>query len=217
MKRTEREHLKEDPFQHFVENTYGKLQKYRKVILSGIIAVVAVVLIIVVIGFLKSGSISTENEIYSEALSIKNNTELTVDQKIEKLSKLEIKSGISSSTWLFMAALHFEKGDLKKAEEILKVFPHTSSKLIEDQKRVLEAEVLAASGKHREALELLNKLFSDPQAEVGKDFILFKMAQMQVKTGQKEAAVTNLKKLIEDYPRSMYSYEARTLLSQLEK
>jgi hypothetical protein len=43
------------------------------------------------------------------------------------------------------------------------------------------------------------------------------MAKMQVDMNQKETAVTNLKKLTEDYPRSMFSYEARILLKKLEK
>lgn len=217
MKRKEREHLKEDPFMHFIEIVFGKLRDFKKEIIIGVTAVIIVIIALVVIGFVKSGSVSTENKLFSEALAIKNDAKLTVDQKIENLLKIESKGGLSSATKLFLAGLYFEKGDIAKADETLKAFPSTGSKLIKDQKRLMEAEILAASKKHKEALELLNKLFNDPDSEVGKDYVLFKMAKMQVDSNQKETAITNLKKLTEDYPRSMYSYEARTLLSQIDK
>jgi len=217
MKRKEREHLKEDPFQHFIEIAFGKLRNFKKEIIIGVSAVIIVVVAIAVIGFVKSGSASTENKLYSEALAVKNDTKLTVDQKIEKLQTIETKSGLSSAVTLFLAGLYYEKGDMEKAGEILNAFPNSSSQLIKDQKDLMKAEVLAATKKHKEALEVMNQLFNDADSEIGKDYVLFKMAKMQVDSGQKDTAATNLKKLTEEYPRSMYSYEARTLLNDIEK
>lgn len=216
MKKKERAHLKEDPFQVFIQKVLDILGKYKREIVIGLAAGAAIVLIILVVVFIKSGSVASENRLYAEALSIKNNDDLGVDQKIEQLSKLDSKSGISSSSKLFLAALYFEKGDLEKSKEVLDDLS-SSSKLIDGEKELLEAEILNASDKQQEALGLLNKLLADPKSEVAKDYVLLRMAKIQVKTGQNETAVTNLNKLVDDYPQSYYSYEAKALLSKLGK
>lgn len=217
MKKKEREHLKEDPFQHFIEKAYETLRKYQKMILIGIGAIVAVIIIIILVVFIKSNIASGENRTYSYALRIKNAEWLNVDQKIEKLAKLNSKSGISAAVKLFLASLYFEKGDLAKANEVLKSFSKSSSGLINSEKKLLEAEILNASDKSKEALDLLNTLFVDPKSEVPKDFTLLKMAKIQLKNGQLETATTNLNKILDDYPQSFYTTEAKNLLKGLAK
>ncbi|MCP5048443.1 MAG: tetratricopeptide repeat protein [bacterium] len=217
MKKKEREHLKEDPFRQFIKNALDALKKYQKQIYIGLGAIVLLALILVIVGIVRSGTVAKENRIYSEALSIQNNADLSTDQKIEKLDQLETRGGISASVTLILAALHFEKGDVKKAGEVLEGFSESSSSLINNKKKLLEAEVLSASGKKQEALDLLNSLLSDPKAAVPKDFVLLRMAKIQARTGKADTAVTNLNKLIADYPRSSYGTEARNLLGKLDK
>jgi len=217
MKRKEREHLKEDPFQVFIQKVLGILQQFKKEILTGLVAVVAIILIIVVITFLKAGSVSSENKLYSEALEIQKSESLTPDQKIEQLTQLENLSGISSSISLSLAAIYFEKGDMQKAKEVLDNSTDSKFRLISDKKKLLEAEISNASGKDKEALDILFKLFSDPKAEIAKDYILLKMARIQVKAKETDTAIANLKKLTEDYPQSNYSRDAQTPLKEIEK
>ncbi|MCX6583016.1 MAG: tetratricopeptide repeat protein [Candidatus Aminicenantes bacterium] len=216
MKKKEREHLKEDPFQLFIEKTVEILRKFKKEILIGVGAAVAIFLVILLVNFLRSGSRSTENRLYSQAIAIQDSTTLTLDQKIEQLSRLDIKGGISADIKIFLAALYFEKGDLAKAKEVLDKFSGSKFRIINEKKILLEAEILNATGKGKEALDILYKLFSDPKSEITKDFILLKMARFQVKTGQADTAAANLKKLSEDYPQSVYSQEAQALLSEIE-
>lgn len=216
MKKKEREHLKEDPFQHFIENTVETLRKYKKEISIGMGALVAIVLIVFLVVFLKSTSTSAENRLYSQAMAIQDSTSLTLDQKIERLSQLDTKSGISSDIKISLAALYFEKGDLAKAKEILEKFSGSKYKIINEKKLVMEAEILNATGKEKEALDILYKLFSDPKTEITKDFILLKMARIQVKTGQIDTATANLKKIEEDYPQSAYNQDVQTLLNEIQ-
>lgn len=216
MKRKEREHLKEDPFQQFIRKALAFLKQYRKLIYIGIGVVVAAGVIIAALVFIQFLSVGSENRLYAEALKIKNDGTLSVEQKIENLSQLHNKGGISAAVKLFLASLYFEKGDLEKSKEALKGFSSSKYKLINDQKMLLEANILIASNKTEEALELLNKLVSSPQSEVAKDFVLLKMARIQVRMDQEEAAINNLKKITDEYPQSFYSYEARRLLSELE-
>lgn len=216
MKKKERAHLKEDPFQIFIEKTIGMLRRFKGKIFIGFTVVVAIVIIIVFVNFLRTGSISTENRLYSEALKIQNSTTLTLEQKIKKLTKLDSKKGISSFNKISLAALYFEKGDIKKAKEVLDKFPASKFKLINDKKKLLDADILNASGKGKEALDQLYKIFLDPESEIAKDFLLLKMARIQVKTEQFETAVANLKKITNDYPQSFYRHDAQELLSEIE-
>jgi len=217
MKRKEREHLKEDPFQQFITTALEILRKYKKEIFLGIAAAVGVVLILVVMAIIQSYSISAENKLYAQAVNIKNDEKLSIEQKVEQLEQLESKGGISASIKLLLASLYFEKGDVQRAKEILDNFPTSKIKLLNDQKKLLQADILISSDKQDEALEILNQLLNDPRSEIANDFILLKMARVQAKTEQTETAVANLNKIIDEYPQSAYNYEARNLLNELEE
>jgi predicted negative regulator of RcsB-dependent stress response len=217
MKRKEREHLKEDPFQQFITQALEILRKYKREIFLGIAAAAVVVVIIIVMAIIQSISISADNKLYAQALNIKNDENLSVEQKVEQLGQLESKSGISASIKLLLASLYFEKGDVNKSKEILDHFPTSKIKLLNDQKKLLEADIFISSKKQDEALELLNQLLNDPKSEIAKDFILLKMARVQAKTEKTETAVANLNKIIDEYPQSAYNFDARNLLNELEK
>jgi predicted negative regulator of RcsB-dependent stress response len=217
MKRKEREHLKEDPFQQFITQALEILKKFKKEIFLGIAAVAGVVVIIVVVAIIRSYSISAENKLYAQALDIKNDEKLSVEQKVEQLSQLKSKGGISASIKLLLASLYFEKGDIQKSKEVLDNFPTSKIKLLNDQKKLMEADLLISSMKQKEALELLNQLLNDPVSEIAKDFILLKMARVQARTEQTETAVANLNKIIDEYPQSAYTFDARNLLNELKE
>ncbi len=216
MKRKEREHLKQDPFQIFIEKTLTFLKKFKKEIYISVIGIVVLVIVISLFLFLQSGSISSENRIYSQALDIQNSETLTLDQKIEKLNRLKIKRGISSSVKLITAAIYFEKGEIAKAKETLDTFKVSKFNLLNDQKKLLEADILSALDKKKEAADLLNRVYSDPESTIGKDFLLVKMARLQIGTNQTSTAITNLKKIGDEFPQSPFNQEARTLLAELE-
>ncbi|MGD2091623.1 MAG: tetratricopeptide repeat protein [Candidatus Aminicenantes bacterium] len=217
MKRKEREHLKEDPFQQFITNALEILRKYKKEILLGVAAAVVVVVILIAVAIIQSYSISSENQLYAQALNIKNDENLSLEQKVQQLGQLESKGGISASIKLLLASLYFEKGDWQKSEEILDNFPTSKIQLLNDQKKLLEADILISSDKQDEALELLNRLLNDPKSKIPKDFILLKMARIQAKTDKTETAVANLNKIIDEYPQSAYNFEARNLLNELKE
>jgi predicted negative regulator of RcsB-dependent stress response len=214
MKKKERAHLKEDPFQKFVEKVLEILRKFKRELIIGGGIIVAVLIVIVVISVFKSHSTSVENRLYARGLSIQNNPDLSVDEKIEKLGQLNNKNGISAANQLFLASLYFEKGEIEKAGDALKEVPECKIKIIDDQKKLIEADILTAMGKPREALDLLNKVMADSQSDLPKDFLLIKISRLQIQTDQKKAAADTLQKLIDEFPQSVYFTEARTLLEQ---
>lgn len=216
MKRKEREHLKEDPFQVFIRKVLDILKQFKKEIYIGLGVIAAVVVVLTVMSFLRYGSVSSENRLYKEALDIRNSETLNLEQKIEKLTQLDYKRGISSSSRIVLATLHFQNGDMEKAQKELADFSGSKFKLINEKKELLDAEILAATGKGKEALDRMYALYSDAGSEISKDYLLLRMAKIQIKAGQLEPASINLKKLTEEFPQSMYSREGQTLLTEIE-
>jgi predicted negative regulator of RcsB-dependent stress response len=215
MKKKEKVHLKEDPFQIFIEKTIEKLRKYSRIILTSFIAIIIVIMIFLLLKYLNIGSISAENNLYSEAIKIQESKTLSLDEKINQLEQLKPRKGISSSIQLFLASLYFEKGDLIKSKEVLGNFQESDIQLINEKKTLLEAEILNASDKGTEALDQLHKMYTDPDCQITKDYLLLKMARIQIKTGQIETASINLKKITEEFPRSTYRQDAQELLTQI--
>jgi len=216
MKKKERAHLKEDPFINFIEKVIDKIKQFKKEIYFALGIILALAIILLVIIFFKSRSISADNKLFSQALEIKNSSALNREQKIDELSKLKNRSGISSAIQLYIASLYFEKGDFESAKENLDKFRTSHLKVINDQKKLLEAETLAAMDKEREAIDILNKLLSDGKSELAKDFVLLKLARIQIQGNQIQAALTQLQKLTDEFPQSVYAEEARTLIEKLK-
>lgn len=216
MKRKEREHLKEDPFVNLVEKIVHFLRKYKKEITIGVSAAALILVILIVIIIMRSSSINKENELYAQALTIKNSETLTINRKIEELEKIKSRNGISATNKLFIANLYLEKGDIEGVSRTLAEIKNPRLKVINDQKQLLEAELLYAQDKTTEAIEKMNLLLADPGLEISKDQIVFRMATIQLKSNDNEAAKASFNKLITEYPNSFFANEARTFLEELE-
>ena len=88
--------------------------------------------------------------------------------------------------------------------------------IINDQKLLLEAQILGASEREREALDLLNQLLADSGSEVAKDYVLLLMAQFQFKARQLDSARDTLERLLEEFPLSAFTSRARQLKLDIE-
>jgi len=216
MKRKEREHLKEDPFVDFVGKIVEGFNKFKKWILFGGGVLIVIVLVIVIFIFFRSKSISNENDLYARAFSIKGSNTLSSGEKLTELKKLKPKSGISSAIDLFIASIYFEEGEMGTARQIIDESSKSKVKLINDEKILLKAEILNSMNKHKEAINLFNKLLADRDLKISKDFILLKVAKIQLKMGHKKLAISNLKNLTKDFPQSFYYNDAITLLGEIE-
>lgn len=216
MKRKEKEHLKADPFVNFVEKVITFLKNNRRLLLAGAGIALLLVIALLVVFFFTNLSAAGENKLYASAFSIRSNTNMSIDQKISKLQELKFKKGISSVGQLFIAALYYEKGDLPNAEKTLQQYSGSSIAIINDQKKTLEAQVLAAGGKSQEAMNLLNRMLEDKQTQMGKELIIMMLAKIQTKSLRQEEAVSSLKRIISEYPNTPSANEAQTLLSVSE-
>jgi len=82
MKRKEREHLKEDPFAAFIETVLNKFSELKKEILTILGVIVLIGIIIVVVLFLRSSSVDSDNTVFSKAIAIRQSNDLSTDQKL---------------------------------------------------------------------------------------------------------------------------------------
>lgn len=213
MKRKEKEHLKADPFVHFFELALAFFKNNRRFILAGAGIVLLLLIVMLSVFFFADLSAASENKIYASAFSIRNDTAMSIDQKIGKLHELKFKKGISSAGRLFIAALYYEKGDLANAEKTLRQYSSSRIAIINDQEKILEAQVLAATAKNREAMDLFKQMLEDKETAMGKELVILMLAKMQTKNQLREEAVASLKRIISEYPNTPSAQEAQTLMS----
>jgi predicted Zn-dependent protease len=216
MKRKEKEHLKADPFVHFVEISIAFFKDNRRQFLIGAGMILLVVITFLVVFLFSSLSSAGENKLYVSAFRIRTAANMNVDQKIAKLQELQFKKGISAVGRLFIAALYYEKGDLQNAEKNLNDFPGSRIAIINDEKQMLAAQVLAARGKSKEAINLLTQMLSTEKTKINKDAIIMLQAKMQIKNQQKQEAVASLKRILVEFPNSPTTIEAQNLLSAIQ-
>ncbi len=216
MKKKERVHLKDDPFVDLVENAIQFFKRFRREILWGGGALLGVLVLVLALLLIRSSSWDKENRLLTQALEVRNDTGLTVDEKIERLKVLNAQRGIAAVTPLFVAQLYYEKGEFTHAHEALNKFSDSWIPLINDQKRMLEAEILSALGKDKEAQDILNLLLSAAETQLSKDYVLLNLAKMQMKSGHNSEARNSLRRIIGEFPNSLFAQDAQTFLETLE-
>jgi len=216
MKRAEREHLKEDPFELFITKVLNELNLYRKQIIVGVIAVVALLGIFLTVQYFGQQAKIKDNQLLSEGMGIINSVALTPEQKIVELKKISVShKGKSAALILQLANLHIAVGDRAAARALLDSTPTFSLPLLEDQRQLFNALLMSDEGKINEAIDQLQRLLGDKSSTINRDMLLFKLADLQTRVGNTDAAKDNFKRLMEEFPQSMFAYRAQQSLEKL--
>ncbi len=200
MKRSEKEHLKEDPFKIFIANAIETIKESKRIVITGVIILAVLITIILVFLHFKSEAQIKANINFQEIVKIMDSKK-TADEKINELKKIESNSGINGISKLNIASLYFMKQEYKKAEETLASFS-SSIDILDEKKTILQSEIFEAQDKKEEALALLSKLIKKDIMETPKDSVLLKIAKLQKVLNKKEEAIKTLKGLIKDFPKS---------------
>jgi predicted negative regulator of RcsB-dependent stress response len=216
MKKKEKEHLKADPFAHFIQQTLSFLKGHRRSFLLGAAAVALVVLVLLAVLLLSGARASGENARYAEAFRVRNDATLGTDEKIAALGKMTFGRGISASGHLFLAALHYEKGDLAGAEAALRAMPRSRMALLNDEKLALHAQLLAALGRGAEAEAELGRLLAGKKTALARELILLQLAKLQRKGRRGAEADATLKRIVAEHAGTAAASEAQGLLAAME-
>jgi predicted negative regulator of RcsB-dependent stress response len=212
MKKKEKEHLKADPFVHFFETALAFFKNNRRPLMVGAGIGLLAAVVLLAIFFFSSLSVARENRLYASAFAIRNDGGLSSEQKIAKLQELKFKNGISAAGRIFIAALYYEKGDVANAEKALQQCPDSRIPVVNDQKRLLSSRLLAAAGKNREAIDLLQRMAEDKKTAVNREVILLILAKLQAANRLQPEAESTLKRIVSEYPNTGSAMEAQTLL-----
>ncbi len=216
MKRAEREHLKEDPFEQFIANALDKLKQNRKPIIIGLIAVVALLGIVFATYFFMQYAEKKDNRLLNEGMGVVNSIALTPAQKVKELQQLPLThKGKAAALVLQLANLHIAAGDRAAARKLLDDTPVFSLSLLEDQRQMFNATLLADEGKINEAIDLLQRLLGNKKSTLNRDMLLFRLADYQARAGNRDAAKENYQRLMEEFPQSMFAYQAQQSLEKL--
>lgn len=217
MKKKEKERLKTDPFVHFMQNALAFVKAHRRPLLLAAGAVVLAALLLLGALLLRNLSASGENALYAEAFRVRHDAAMSAEQKIAALEGMTFRRGVSAAGRLFLAALHFEKGDLAKAEAVLAAMPKSRLALLNDEKRALQAQVLAAGGKTAEAEAVLNGLLQAQKPALAREVVLLQLARLQLKAQRRSEAAATLQRVLAEHPGTPGAAEAQSLLDTLEK
>ncbi len=216
MKRKEREHLKEDPFAAFIETVLNKFSELKKEILTILGVIVLIGIIIVVVLFLRSSSVDSDNTVFSKAIAIRQSNDLSTDQKLAQLKNLKPGKGLSSTINFYIASLHYENKNYDQALLAINKGKESKYNYLNDERNILKAEILIAKGGKTEGIKILEEILFRGSSEIPKDFLLIKIAKYQIALDKKEAAKENLKKLTNEYPESIYNREAAQLIQRIK-
>lgn len=106
-------------------------------------------------------------------------------------------------------------GTLAALDSITKLFPYNS---LEDDVNFRKAAIYQKQSKYAEAAEALEAVLSNNSADMLADDALFQLAGLYEKQlNQKEKAMELYKKMMTDYPGSIYVVDSRTVYRKLQE
>jgi len=200
MKKSEKEHLKEDPFKIFISSAIETIKESKRIFITGLLILIVFVVMVVAFLHFREEAQKKDNETFLTIVEIMNSKK-NIDEKINALNKIEDDGGINGISKLNIASLYYMKKDYKKAKETIDTFSPSNS-LLKEKKIIIKSAILNALNKKEEALSTLMPLSNKDNLEVPKDSILLNIAKLQIDLNKKKEAIKTLKRLIKDFPNS---------------
>jgi hypothetical protein len=130
MKKSEKEHLKEDPFKIFIASAVETIKESKRIFITGLLILIVFVVMVVAFLHFKKEAQKKDNETFLAIVEIMNSKK-NVDEKINALNKIEDDGGINGISKLNIASLYYMKKDYKKAKETIDSFSPSNSLLRE--------------------------------------------------------------------------------------
>ncbi len=215
MKKEEKQHLKEDPLQIWLEEFVEKIKYHKKTILP--IIYISLLVSSLIAGFFiyRSHKNKKDNMLFSKVMEINKSKNLSSGEKISALQKITPEGKLSSLANLYIAEIYFQEGELDSAVKFLNKFSAVDKKF-KEKERFLRSEILSAQGNNKEAIKIINNLLKENPESGRNDYLLLRAAEIQIKLKKKNEAIGLLKKLKNNYFYSPFIQQADILLKSLE-
>ena len=236
---TRKEIKRKDQFLSTVEHTMDYSRSHVRMIVGAVVAVVvAVGLTIAIVTYLRHRTTASNHEL-AEAMEVFSAPVVTsgspppqdykgptFPDEVSRRDEAEKQFQAVVDHWgsspagalakLYLASIATEKGDLESAQKLW------SSYLGSHQDNVLAMQVQLnlfelrrAKGEAEEVAAELQGMLSAETRSLPKDVILFQLASTLEQLNRSDEAVTYYQQLVDDYPQSLYTNQARVKTSQL--
>lgn len=216
MKRIKRKQLKEDELVTTLTKLIRFARKREKelIIAGGVI----IVMILAFVGtrLVRSQHLKKESRFISQVVKLSSELESN-PQNLAELEKLangqgqyaKLASVILGNYWL-------EKGELDKAEKILKKVSAKKKDLFYYQSRDLLAQLYLKRKDFDQALKIYKKLEEEKPEAYTLDAILFHKAEVLEKKGDFQQALSLYKRIQAEFPQTYFGYDASQKAKKLE-
>jgi len=245
MKSTERHKLKENDFATTVAHARGALETRKRDI--GVMALVIIVLLAAVGGYLvwKQSRDAAANEMLAVALAIYEapvvpipapapgspmpvqqpgtypTEQAKLDLALPKLMEAADRypnSGAGIAARYTAASILSRLGRYAEAEQrYQEVVNKGGNSIYMRTARMGLADTQVAQGKYDNAINLYTEMSRDPNSQIPVDSVLMQLGRAYTRAGRNEEAAGAFNRVINDFPQSLYTADARRELETVKK
>lgn len=236
MKRTERHHLKENELVHSIERAKESFEIYRKPIMAGAVALVAIILVVVGLVAWRSNSNSQSQGMLAEALAAESAriapaptpgsttpaaapagtfaSERARDEaalaKFMAVANAYPSSDAGITARYHAAALLVSLGRAGEAvQRYQEVIDKAGNSLYGEMAKLGQADAQAASGQLDKAIETYKAMSAQKDGRLPADGILMQLGRAYQAAGKTTDAKQTFKRVVDEFPTSLFSAEAK--------
>lgn len=228
--------IRQDELSHLLSETAFQAQSHSRQVIIVVVAVVAVALgAAALYGYLGSRKNAANREL-AEAIKLYSAPVLATGAKPDdpkqpsfaseaerkaaaKKAFEKLRGGVGANiagevAELYLAELAIGEGDTAGARKIWESFLAShQDDVLATSVRINLIRLDRQEGKHEQLEAQLRKELADPEKKLPEDVILFELAQTLDAQGRSADADVLYQRLIEEYPRSAYAFEANQRVS----
>ena len=238
MKRSERHHLKQDEFVHWLDELFGWGAEHRRNLLNGFLVVAGASLLVGGLYIYRSNQAETARVLLDQALDQYHGRVLsgtgappalgipTFDSNEEKYqtalaSFREVADGFGSydagrHARYYVGLCHIRLSDLDAATDALADVRNGDRNLLYYLASQTLAAVTLEQGDAPGASEIYRSLIEDTSSPLPKDQLLFELARTEEIAGNREQAHQYYRRVLEEHPSSQLRGDALTRSERLE-
>ncbi len=215
MKKEIKKQIKEDEFVSIVTHIVRFFKTHHKTLAAALAGVLAVILLVFGIRFLRAQTLQRQSRVVSDLLSLRAD----LDKDPKKLADLEKKAGdgkFERFGYILLGTYWMDNGDLAKAEAAFRKIKDRPRDLTYYQAQDLLGQIAFLRKDYDGAVKIYEAVEKDRLGEYALDAILFHKAEALEKKGDKAAALALYKKLQETYSQTYFGYDASFKVRKLE-
>jgi len=212
-----RKDIKKDEFQEFFKKLFQQTKEHKKEVRYAVIGIIAIIAVFAILMLINHFNIKKENKALNKIINLSDN-----EKKLKKNSKeiveLSEKGKLPTMGILMLSEYYIKSGEYNKANNLIEKINKGDGEINYMKAQLLKIQILSAKSEYNKAIDLYRSKLKNRMEKAKKfpkDTLLYYMAKIFEKKGELESARSIWSKIIEEYPYSSYSPEAREKLERL--